>query len=52
MAARRVPESDPFLVIGAEKHDAGSLYPSYRGWIDEVRLSTVRRYTGSGFTRP
>ena len=46
------PGSDPFLVIGAEKHDAGSAYPSYSGWIDEVRLSTVLRYTGSGFTRP
>ncbi len=46
------PNSDPFLVIGAEKHDAGSEYPSYRGWIDEVRLSTILRYTGGGFTRP
>ena len=46
------PESDPYLVIGAEKHDAGAAYPSYRGWIDEVRLSTVQRYTGTGFTRP
>jgi glucose/arabinose dehydrogenase len=46
------PNSDPFLVIGAEKHDAGSAYPSYRGWIDEVRLSTVQRYTATTFTRP
>ena len=46
------PNSDPFLVIGAEKHDAGSQYPSYSGWIDEVRLSSIQRYTGSGFTRP
>ena len=46
------PGSDPFLVIGAEKHDAGPLYPSYSGWIDEVRLSTVQRYTGCSFTRP
>jgi glucose/arabinose dehydrogenase len=46
------PESDPYLVIGAEKHDAGAAYPSYRGWIDEIRLSTVERYTGTGFTRP
>jgi glucose/arabinose dehydrogenase len=44
--------SDPFLVIGAEKHDAGPAYPSYRGWIDEIRISTIQRYTGSGFTRP
>ena len=45
------PDSDPFLVIGAEKHDAGPDYPSYRGWIDEVRLSNVIRYTGH-FTPP
>ena len=35
--------SDPFLVLGAEKHDAGSQYPSYSGWLDEVRLSSVLR---------
>lgn len=45
------PDSDPFLVLGAEKHDAGAAYPSYRGWLDELRLSTVLRYTGS-FTPP
>jgi glucose/arabinose dehydrogenase len=45
-------DNDPFLVIGAEKHDAGPEYPSYRGWIDEVRLSTVQRYTKTRFTRP
>jgi hypothetical protein len=39
--------SDPFLVIGAEKHDAGSAYPSYHGWLDELRLSTTLRYLGS-----
>lgn len=43
--------SDPYLVIGAEKHDAGSQYPSYSGWVDEVRLSTVLRYTAN-FMRP
>jgi hypothetical protein len=43
--------NDPFLVIGAEKHDAGAAYPSYSGWIDEVRLSTVVRY-GAPFTPP
>jgi hypothetical protein len=43
--------SDPFLVIGAEKHDAGSDYPSFSGWIDEVRLSTVLRYSAN-FKRP
>jgi hypothetical protein len=32
------PKSDPFLVIGAEKHDAGSAYPSFAGAIDELRV--------------
>jgi glucose/arabinose dehydrogenase len=40
------PASDPFLVFGAEKHDAGPAYPSYSGWLDEVRLSRVVRYVG------
>jgi hypothetical protein len=39
--------NDSYLVIGAEKHDAGSAYPSYSGWIDEVRLSSVLRYTAT-----
>ena len=43
------PDTDPFLVIGAEKQDAS---PAYHGWIDEVRLSTVQRYTSDRFTRP
>jgi glucose/arabinose dehydrogenase len=43
--------ADPFLVIGAEKHDLGAGFPSYHGWIDEVRLSNVVRY-GGAFTRP
>jgi hypothetical protein len=38
------PNSDPYLVIGAEKHDAGSEFPSFSGWIDEVRLSDTVRY--------
>jgi hypothetical protein len=42
-------ESDPFLVIAAEKHDAGPAYPSYSGYVDELRLSRVLRYT-AGFT--
>jgi hypothetical protein len=41
--------SDPFIVLGAEKHDAGSQYPSFSGWLDELRLSTVVRYQ-SNFT--
>ena len=43
--------SDPYLVIGAEKHDAGAGYPSFRGFLDELRLSTVARYTAN-FTVP
>lgn len=43
--------SDPYLVIGAEKHDAGPTFPSYNGWIDEIRLSNMLRYS-SNFTRP
>lgn len=37
--------NDPFLVIGAEKHDYDNTqYPSYSGWMDELRISTVVRY--------
>lgn len=36
--------SDPFLVLGAEKHDAGASYPSYSGFLDELRLSSEIRY--------
>jgi glucose/arabinose dehydrogenase len=43
--------SDPFLVIGAEKHDAGPTFPSYKGRFDELRISNVRRYTAN-FTPP
>ncbi len=39
--------SDPFLVIGAEKHDAGAAYPSYSGLLDELRLSAALRYAGT-----
>lgn len=45
------PDSDPYLVIGAEKHDAGAAFPSFNGWVDEVRLSGILRYASS-FTRP
>jgi hypothetical protein len=44
-------ENDPFLVFGAEKHDVGSQYPSFSGWLDDVRLSNIIRYTGN-FARP
>jgi hypothetical protein len=43
--------SDPFLVIGAEKHDAGAQYPSYNGFLDEVRISNSLRYT-TNVSRP
>ena len=43
--------SDPFLVLAAEKHDAGSAYPSFAGWVDEVRLSGTLRYDAP-FTPP
>ena len=39
--------NDPFLVIGAEKHDAGPAYPSYSGWIDELRISNSIRYSAT-----
>ncbi|WP_245668940.1 LamG domain-containing protein [Chloroflexus islandicus] len=44
------PASDPFLVLGAEKHD----YPGsrhYNGLLDDLRLSRVVRYTDA-FLRP
>jgi hypothetical protein len=43
--------NDPYLVLGAEKHDAGSSYPSYSGWMDDLRFSNSIRYSGS-FTKP
>lgn len=40
--------NDPFIVIGAEKHDIDAIaYPSFSGWVDEIRLSNIRRYNGS-----
>lgn len=49
--ATSYPNSDPHLVLGAEKHDAGAAYPSYNGYFDELRISKVIRYTAN-FTRP
>ncbi len=44
------PNSDPYLVLGAEKHDyAGSFY--YNGFLDDLHLSAQVRYTGA-FTPP
>ena len=39
--------SDPFIVLGAEKHDAGAAFPSFNGNMDELRFSDVLRYTGN-----
>ena len=44
--------SDPFLVIGAEKHDAGASFPSFNGYVDELRISTMLRYPNASFSRP
>jgi glucose/arabinose dehydrogenase len=44
--------SDPFLVIGAEKHDAGPAFPSFNGYVDELRVSTTLRYPNASFSRP
>lgn len=44
--------NDPFVVFAAEKHDYDpSTYPSFSGWLDEVRFSSVVRYT-TNFTPP
>lgn len=43
--------NDPYLVLGAEKHDYGPEYPSFNGWIDDLRISNLVRYSSS-FTRP
>ena len=42
--------NDPFLVIGGEKHGFDNL--QFRGWVDELRISTVLRYGSGDFTRP
>ena len=43
--------NDPFIVLGAEKHDIDAAYPSFSGWLDELRISAAARYTAA-FTRP
>ncbi|MEM7103469.1 MAG: LamG-like jellyroll fold domain-containing protein [Bacteroidota bacterium] len=37
--------SDPYIVLGAEKHDAGINYPSFNGFMEELRLSNTIRYS-------
>jgi len=44
--------SDPFIVLGAEKHDAGASFPSYAGLLEELRFSNVLRYSGTSFSVP
>jgi hypothetical protein len=46
--ANQDPQQDPFLVIGARKADLG---PAYMGLLDEIRVSSVRRYVAP-FSRP
>jgi hypothetical protein len=46
-----MPNSDPFLVLGAEKHDYAAQGEGYHGWMDELRVSNTVRYT-SNFTAP
>lgn len=42
--------NDPYVVFGAEKHDYdNNNYPSFRGFLDNVRFSNIIRYT-SNFT--
>jgi concanavalin A-like lectin/glucanase superfamily protein len=43
--------SDPYIVLGAEKHDVGAGFPSYRGGFTELRISRVLRYADN-FTVP
>jgi hypothetical protein len=45
-------QDNEYLVLGAEKHDEGGAYPSYNGYMDELRISDNRRYTGGSFTPP
>jgi hypothetical protein len=43
---------DPFLVLGAEKHDAGPAYPSFSGWIADLRVSNRLRADGVFYPVP
>ncbi|MCX7768325.1 MAG: LamG domain-containing protein [Flavobacteriales bacterium] len=45
--------NDPYLVLGAEKHDYDPLtYPSFRGFLDELRISSVVRYASTYTPQP
>lgn len=42
--------NDPYLVIGAEKHDYDAQnYPSFNGFLDELRISNIVRYTTAAY---
>jgi hypothetical protein len=44
--------NDPYIVLGAEKHDYdNTIYPSYNGLMDEMRISDIQRYNAP-FTAP
>jgi len=45
-------QGDTFMVLGAEKHDAGGSYPSFFGYMTELRLSNSVRYSGASFSPP
>jgi hypothetical protein len=46
-------DSDPFVVLGAEKHDAWvASFPSFSGWLDELRFSNTLRYSGPTLVVP
>lgn len=44
--------SDPYVVFGAEKHDAPSGQDGFVGWLANVRFSDNVRYSGSTITVP
>ncbi len=31
----------PYIVLAAEKHDAGAAYPSFNGYMDEIRIWSI-----------
>jgi hypothetical protein len=43
---------DPYLVLGAEKHDAGPEYPSFNGWMSDLRVSARIRATSPFYAVP
>lgn len=45
--ANSVTPWNPYIVLGAEKHDAGVEYPSFDGWFDELRIWSVARDVAS-----